>query len=133
MCPIETPEGKKAGLTNALALYAQVNEFGLITTPYFEVDDEGKVLRDRAPVYLTADEEDKYYLATADLPTNEEDQIEVAEVPVRYQQEFTTVKREDSFLSAASFQRTKDILTEAARLLDNKKMIACRDLKSRVD
>ncbi|MFW6295900.1 MAG: DNA-directed RNA polymerase subunit beta' [Halothece sp.] len=119
LCPIETPEGKKAGLTNALAWYAQVNEFGFITTPYFEVDDEGKVLRDRAPVYLTADEEDKYYLATADIPTNEDDQIEVAEVPVRYQQEFRTVPREQVDYIAVSPLQFASVSTSLIPFLEH--------------
>jgi DNA-directed RNA polymerase subunit beta len=50
VCPIETPEGPNIGLINSLALYARVNEYGFLETPYRRVED-GKVTdRDRLPV-----------------------------------------------------------------------------------
>ena len=50
VCPIETPEGPNIGLINSLALYARLNEYGFLETPYRRVDD-GKVTdRDRLPV-----------------------------------------------------------------------------------
>ena len=38
VCPIETPEGPNIGLINSLALYAQLNEYGFLETPYRKVD-----------------------------------------------------------------------------------------------
>jgi DNA-directed RNA polymerase subunit beta len=50
VCPIETPEGPNIGLINSLALYAQLNEYGFLETPYRRVVD-GKVTEpDRLPV-----------------------------------------------------------------------------------
>jgi DNA-directed RNA polymerase subunit beta len=50
VCPIETPEGPNIGLINSLALYARLNEYGFLETPYRRVKD-GKVARpDRLPV-----------------------------------------------------------------------------------
>ena len=62
MCPIETPEGPNIGLINSLALYARLNEYGFIETPYRRVID-GKVT-DQVD-YLSAIEEGKYVIAQA--------------------------------------------------------------------
>ncbi|MEO6421975.1 MAG: DNA-directed RNA polymerase subunit beta, partial [Candidatus Nitrotoga sp.] len=37
LCPIETPEGPNIGLINSLALYARINNYGFIETPYRKV------------------------------------------------------------------------------------------------
>lgn len=62
VCPIETPEGPNIGLINSLALYAQLNEYGFLETPYRRVID-GKVT-DQID-YLSAIEEGKYVIAQA--------------------------------------------------------------------
>ncbi|HAT1197313.1 TPA: DNA-directed RNA polymerase subunit beta [Corynebacterium striatum] len=64
MCPIETPEGPNIGLMGSLASYARVNAFGFIETPYRKVVD-GKVT-DQVE-YLTADEEDRFAIAQAEV------------------------------------------------------------------
>ena len=62
VCPIETPEGPNIGLINSLALFAQLNEYGFLETPYRRVAD-GKVTMDID--YLSAIEEGKYVIAQA--------------------------------------------------------------------
>ncbi len=62
ICPIETPEGPNIGLINSLSIYARVNEFGFIETPYRTVK-AGKV-SDKV-VYLTADQEEGLVIAQA--------------------------------------------------------------------
>jgi len=62
VCPIETPEGPNIGLINSLALYARLNEYGFIETPYRRVVD-GKVTMQID--YLSAIEEGKYVIAQA--------------------------------------------------------------------
>jgi DNA-directed RNA polymerase subunit beta len=62
VCPIETPEGPNIGLINSLALFAQLNEYGFLETPYRRVQD-GKVT-DQID-YLSAIEEGKYVIAQA--------------------------------------------------------------------
>ncbi|MDR2153520.1 MAG: DNA-directed RNA polymerase subunit beta [Burkholderiaceae bacterium] len=62
VCPIETPEGPNIGLINSLALYARLNEYGFIETPYRRVVD-GKVTNKID--YLSAIEEGKYVIAQA--------------------------------------------------------------------
>src|SRR5215470_12945105 len=65
MCPIETPEGPNIGLIGSLSVYARVNEFGFIETPYRKVVN-GQV-SDQID-YLTADEEDRHVIAQANTP-----------------------------------------------------------------
>ncbi|MBU3060901.1 DNA-directed RNA polymerase subunit beta [Nocardia sp. NEAU-G5] len=67
MCPIETPEGPNIGLIGSLSVYARVNPFGFIETPYRKVTD-GRVTDEVK--YLTADEEDREVRAQANSPVD---------------------------------------------------------------
>lgn len=68
MCPIETPEGPNIGLIGSLSVYARVNPFGFIETPYRKVTDG--VVTDEIQ-YLTADEEDRHVVAQANSPLDD--------------------------------------------------------------
>ena len=68
LCPIETPEGPNIGLINSLALYARLNTYGFLETPYREVVD--KHVTDRVQ-YLSAIEEGKYVIAQANAAIDE--------------------------------------------------------------
>ena len=72
VCPIETPEGPNIGLINSLALYARLNEYGFIETPYRRVID-GEVTMDID--YLSAIEEGKYVIAQANAVLNKEGRL----------------------------------------------------------
>ena len=72
VCPIETPEGPNIGLINSLALYAQLNEYGFLETPYRRVVDS-KVTNQID--YLSAIEEGKYVIAQANASLNESGQL----------------------------------------------------------
>lgn len=89
ICPIETPEGPNAGLIGSLATHARVNSYGFIETPFFPVEN-GRVLSDREPLYMTADEEDDLRVAPGDIPVDKDGYILGDSVPVRYRQDFTT-------------------------------------------
>ncbi|NEO44635.1 MAG: DNA-directed RNA polymerase subunit beta [Moorea sp. SIO4A3] len=89
ICPIETPEGPNAGLIGSLATHARVNNYGFIETPSYPVEN-GRVLKDRPPLYMTADEEDDLRVAPGDIALDQEGYILGESVPVRYRQEFTT-------------------------------------------
>ncbi|MGB8687741.1 MAG: DNA-directed RNA polymerase subunit beta [Microcoleus sp.] len=89
ICPIETPEGPNAGLIGSLATHARVNSYGFIETPFYPVE-KGRVLRDKAPVYMTADEEDDLRVAPGDISLDENNNLLGETVAVRYRQEFTT-------------------------------------------
>jgi len=62
VCPIETPEGPNIGLINSLAMYAQLNEYGFLETPYRKV--EGSKVTTQID-YLSAIEEGRYIIAQA--------------------------------------------------------------------
>ena len=68
LCPIETPEGPNIGLINSLGVYAKVNDYGFLVTPYRKVE-KGRVL-DKIE-YLSADVEDKYIIAQANSEVND--------------------------------------------------------------
>ena len=72
VCPIETPEGPNIGLINSLALYARLNEYGFIETPYRRVVD-AKVTKQID--YLSAIEEGKYVIAQANAALDAEGRL----------------------------------------------------------
>ncbi|CFH01054.1 DNA-directed RNA polymerase subunit beta [Mycobacterium tuberculosis] len=80
MCPIETPEGPNIGLFGSLSVYARVNPFGFIETPYRKVVDG--VVSDEI-VYLTADEEDRHVVAQANSPIDADGRFVEPRVLVR--------------------------------------------------
>ena len=80
MCPIETPEGPNIGLIGSLSVYARVNPFGFIETPYRKVVD-GSVGDEI--VYLTADEEDRHVVAQANSPIDDKGRFVESRVLVR--------------------------------------------------
>jgi len=90
ICPIETPEGPNAGLIGSLATHARVNEYGFIETPFWKVEN-GVVIKQGAPIYLSADLEDECRIAPGDVATDSEGNITVDLVPVRYRQDFEKV------------------------------------------
>ncbi|MEY4669902.1 MAG: hypothetical protein RL518_2601 [Pseudomonadota bacterium] len=89
ICPIETPEGPNIGLIASLAVYARVNEFGFVETPYRVVDNNGRVSQDI--VYLSALEEERETIAPASIPMDKKGNIEEQNVPVRRNGEYLLV------------------------------------------
>ncbi len=83
MCPIETPEGPNIGLINSLSSYAKVNEYGFIEAPYRRVDPETGVVTDEIH-YMTADEEDLYVVAQANMLLTEEKTFKDSHVLSRF-------------------------------------------------
>lgn len=69
MCPIETPEGPNIGLIVSMSTYARINDYGFLETPY-KVVEKGRST-DKIE-YLTADEEDKYFIAQANAEIDDE-------------------------------------------------------------
>ena len=89
ICPIETPEGPNIGLISSLSMYARVNEFGFIETPYRRVVN-GKVT-DQVD-YLTADQEENYVIAQANAPLNPDGSFAKDTVAGRWRGEFLEVE-----------------------------------------
>lgn len=86
ICPVETPEGPNAGLIGSLATHAKVNDYGFVESPFFVVKDG--VVTDEVH-YLTADEDENYRCAPADIQLNKDRTFKHEFVPVRYRSEFT--------------------------------------------
>ena len=90
ICPIETPEGPNAGLIGSLSTFAQVNKYGFIETPFYSVIN-GQAQKHKIPTYMTADEEDKFKVAPADVKIDPKGYLRDNTIPVRYHQEFIIV------------------------------------------
>jgi DNA-directed RNA polymerase subunit beta len=80
VCPIETPEGPNIGLINSLSLYARLNEYGFLETPYRKVID-GRVTDEIS--YLSAIEEGRYVIAQANAAVDDEGRLTGELVSVR--------------------------------------------------
>ena len=81
ICPIESPEGANIGLIASLSSYAKINDYGFIMSPYRKVLD--KKVTDEI-VYLTADEEQDYYITQATTEVNDDNVITPKEVVARF-------------------------------------------------
>ncbi|MDR1100710.1 MAG: DNA-directed RNA polymerase subunit beta [Treponema sp.] len=92
MCPIETPEGPNIGLIVSLANYTRVNEYGFLETPYRRVN-KGVVSRDIE--YLSAMDEDRYYIAQASAKINRNGSFADEQISCRRQGDYTTRGPED--------------------------------------
>jgi len=113
ICPIETPEGQNVGLIASLTTCARVNESGFLETPFWRVIN-GKVIKTGYPIYLTADIEDFYKIAPADISTNENNYLTKNLIPVRYKQDFLTVTpSEVDFIGVSPIQ----VVSVAASLI----------------
>ena len=118
ICPIETPEGPNAGLIGSLATHARVNLYGFLETPFRPVEN-GKVLFDLPPVYMTADEEDDLRTATGDIPLDENGYIKGPQVPVRYRQDWTTTGPEQVDYVAVSPVQIVSVATSMIPFLEH--------------
>jgi len=95
ICPIETPEGPNIGLINSLSIYAKVNEYGFIETPYYPVEKEtGRVLEDQLQ-YLSADMEEKFVIGQANIELDENNKILADEIVARHYGETKLFKLEE--------------------------------------
>ena len=102
ICPIETPEGPNIGLISSLGIYAQVNRFGFIETPYRKV--VGGVVTDEIE-YLPADNEEQYVIAQANAPLTEKRTFAEERVTCRYKTEFCDKPaREVQYMDVAPMQ-----------------------------
>ena len=91
ICPIETPEGPNIGLISSLSIYAKTNDYGFIESPYRRVVDCH--VTDEVQ-YLSADDEEKYVIAQANAPLDENNNFVNPTVLARVGAEFQRVGRE---------------------------------------
>jgi DNA-directed RNA polymerase subunit beta len=118
MCPIETPEGPNIGLINSLSTYARINEFGFIETPYRRVDpDTGRVTEHID--YLTADEEDNYVCAQANVKLNEDNTFAEDMVICRFKEEIIPVPKDRVDYMDVSPKQVVSVATALIPFLEN--------------
>ena len=113
ICPIETPEGQNVGLIASLTTCARVNKSGFIETPFWRVIN-GKIIKTGQPIYLTAEIEDFYKIAPADIATNKDNYLIKNVIPVRYKQDFVNVTPSEVDFIAIS---TVQVVSIAASLI----------------
>jgi len=93
LCTIETPEGPNIGLISSLCVYAKIDKLGFIETPYHRVI-EGKVMLEEAPIYLTAEEEERKIIAQANTPMSKKGDLDEDKVKVRYLADYPIIEKE---------------------------------------
>ena len=116
ICPIESPEGPNIGLITSLASYAKVNEYGFLMTPYRKVEN-GK-LTDQVD-YLTADEENEYYISQATVNVDEDMNITDKTVAGRYRGENEIIPVEKIDYIDVSPQQVVSITTSLIPFLEH--------------
>lgn len=92
--PVRSPEGPNIGLVTYLSLFARVNEYGFLETPYRKVQKQKsgkteKMLVTNEIIYLSADDEAEYRITEAGINTDEKGFITNTWVPIRYKGEFS--------------------------------------------
>jgi len=118
ICPIETPEGPNIGLIGSLATYARINEYGFIEAPYRRVDKEHRRVTNEH-VYMTADEEDLYRIATATEPQDENNCFVNDMITVREVTEYVQVPGDQVDFIDVSPRQVVSIATGMIPFLEN--------------
>ena len=113
LCTIETPEGPNIGLISSLCVHAKVNKMGFIETPYRKSKD-GKVSMSENVEYLTAEEEDTFFIAQANAPLDNSGKFVNEKVKARYEGDYPLIEGEKvAFMDIAPNQ----IVSVAASLI----------------
>ncbi|MGE4631817.1 MAG: DNA-directed RNA polymerase subunit beta [Planctomycetota bacterium] len=92
ICPIETPEGTNIGLISSLSVFATIDEYGFLITPYFKVSNGKAQIEADKTVFLRADEEENRYLTPADTPVDDQGNLIGDLVLARHNGEFIMVE-----------------------------------------
>ena len=111
ICPIETPEGPNIGLISSLCSYARINKYGFIETPYRKVE-KGKV---KGTIdYLTADIEDEYIIAQANMKVDAKGKISEGFISARHRGDYPKVYAKDIHYADVS---PKQLVSVSAALI----------------
>jgi DNA-directed RNA polymerase subunit beta len=116
VCPIETPEGPNIGLINSLSVYARVNEYGFLETPYREVKN-GKISEDIK--FVSAIEEGEFVIAQASAKFDKNNKFTEELVPVRYRNEFELMNPDRVDLMDVSPQQVVSIAAAMIPFLEH--------------
>jgi DNA-directed RNA polymerase subunit beta len=118
MCPIETPEGPNIGLMGSLASFAEVSEYGFVTTPYRVVAD-GVVTEEVR--HLDATQEEELLIAQANTPVDEKTgKLKGSEILCRTQAgQYVTVGPKDVDLVDVSPEQIWSVATAMIPFLEH--------------
>lgn len=102
ICPIETPEGTNIGLISSLAIYAGVDEYGFLITPYRTIKD-GQLTTEVQ--WLRADQESEAYICPADTEHKDGSLVAGPNLIARYHADFQIVQpKEVQYMDIAPSQ-----------------------------
>ncbi|MBQ4042718.1 MAG: DNA-directed RNA polymerase subunit beta, partial [Clostridia bacterium] len=118
MCPIETPEGPNIGLISYLSTYARINKYGFIEAPYRRVDRATATVTDEV-VYMTADVEDKYVIAQANEPLDDENRFINRKVTARDKSEIIEIANDQVDFMDVSPKMVVSVATAHIPFLEN--------------
>ncbi len=125
MCPIETPEGPNIGLISYLSTYARISDYGFIEAPYRVVkhveNENGEIdsfVTDEV-IYMTADVEDKYLIAQANEPIDDDGKFVNKKVTARDKSEFIEIEASKVDLIDVSPKMVVSVATASIPFLEN--------------
>ena len=103
ICPIETPEGRNAGLVNSITIHAQISSNGFIKTPFYnvyqgQIQKQDSSRNDARPILLSAGQEEDIKIAPSDLKPSKLNFLPKSKIPVRnssHENEYQRVSREE--------------------------------------
>ena len=121
MCPVETPEGPNIGLINSLASYARINKYGFVEAPYRKLDksDPANPRVTDEVIYLAADEEDKYRVAQANEPLDENGYFVNDNISGRFKEDTTSFPKASIDLMDVSPRMVFSVATSMIPFLQN--------------
>ena len=99
ICPIETPEGRNAGLVNSMTIHARINSHGFLKTPFYnvyqgQIQKQDSSLRDGRPIYFSAEQEEVVKVAPGDLKSSKLNFLSTTKIPIRIEKDYYRVPRE---------------------------------------
>ncbi len=118
MCPIETPEGQNIGLITSLSSYARINEYGFIESPYKPVDKSTGIVQDTYE-YFTADEEDRYTVAQANEPLDDDGRFINDRITCRRREDIVELNKEEIDYVDISPKQLVSVATSLIPFLEN--------------
>ena len=100
ICPIETPEGRNAGLVNSITIHARISSHGFIKTPFYnvyqgQIQKQDSSLRDARPLFFSAEQEERVKIAPGDLKASKLNFLPISNIPIRIGKEYHRVSREE--------------------------------------
>lgn len=99
ICPIRSPEGPNIGVVTYMAIYSKINKYGFMETPYKKVvvetdGDKKKIKITNDLIFIQADDEEQYYITSANLKTDESGHILDSMIVARHEGELVEIPAE---------------------------------------